>query len=81
MTSNVSNLPPPFPNQALAQSREAGRVPLESQNKPAPRASAEGTSQIKPPALDEGNASSSRTDSGNGQDAGQPNSQHVNIEA
>lgn len=81
MTTNVSNLPPPFPNQALAQAREAGRVPVDASNKSSQRTSAEGTSQVKPPALDESSSSSSRTSSGHDQGSAQSNSQHVNIEA
>jgi hypothetical protein len=30
MTSRVNSLPPPWPNQALAQAREASQVPAQS---------------------------------------------------
>jgi len=52
MTSRVNNLPPPWPNQALAQAREASQVSVKS---PAEAQSGEPVDEVaisaaKPPA-------------------------------
>jgi len=83
MTSSVNALPPPFPNQALAQAREAGQIPADT-NKSAPKdkdSESVVAASTRPPAVDADDGASNQSDS-QGQASGQDaNSGHVNIEA
>jgi hypothetical protein len=81
MTSSVNSLPPPFANQALAQARDANRIQADEVEKQPVKTSSEGTSKVKPPAENQDSGSSAQSNSGQGQNVGQSQTQHVNIEA
>lgn len=83
MTSSVNSLPPPFANQALAQARESNRLKaddVETQSQAA-SSSSEGTSKVKPPAENQDSGNSAESNSGENQNVGPQQAQHVNIEA
>jgi len=83
MTSNINALPPPFPNQALAQAREAGQIPADtnksaSKDKDSESVVAAGT---RPPAVDTDDSTNKQSSSQGQASNEDANFGHVNIEA
>jgi len=79
MSTRVNSLPPPWPNQALAQAREASKIQTDQGEAKPPKEESFEVKKAKAPAVEESTNQSSPHDQ---KSAGeQAVTGHVNIEA